>query len=222
MLAEQAARGRAHGVDVQPLARWQHQVASPAVHQRHTVGAGVERVVIHALEGQETCMEAVVHRFGPLQRDAGRQEGVDAAHPGKRFPRQAGVDVDHLAERMHAGVGAARHRGHHAAAGELLDGVLEPVLHRIAVRLRLPAGEGGAVIVEAEGNAGHGAEIDDKTGASENGAAPTKKRPMAGSQKANAPGATLPAHWWRAAGRTACAQPDILQLACQLTGQAAG
>jgi hypothetical protein len=39
---------------------------------------------------------------GPLQRDGRRQLGVGAQHPGARRALQRGVEVDDLADRVHA------------------------------------------------------------------------------------------------------------------------
>ena len=60
-----------------------------------------------------------------------------------------------LAERVHAGVGAAcclRHRGF---PGEGSNGLFERLLHRHAIRLPLPAAEGRSVIFDSELVAGH-------------------------------------------------------------------
>ena len=61
-----------------------------------------------------------------------------------------------LAERMHAGIGAAGATWDGLLAGERFDGVGEAPLHRGAVLLHLPADEGRAVIFEDELVAGHG------------------------------------------------------------------
>ena len=60
-----------------------------------------------------------------------------------------------LAERMHAGIGAAGAARDHVLAGERLDGFGQAPLHRDAVLLHLPADEGRAVIFECELVAGH-------------------------------------------------------------------
>jgi hypothetical protein len=79
---------------------------------------------------------------------------VDAAHP-KTVAVEFGVEVDDLPQRVHSGIGPPGHRGQQSHACEALDRVLEVVLHGIAMGLRLPAGVGRAVIVEADGDAVH-------------------------------------------------------------------
>ena len=64
-----------------------------------------------------------------------------------------------LAERMHAGIGAAGAARDGVFAGERLDGFGEPPLHRSAILLHLPADERRAVIFEGELVAGHGASL---------------------------------------------------------------
>ena len=60
-----------------------------------------------------------------------------------------------LAERVDAGIGAARARDGDALAREGRDRVGECALHRRRVGLELPADEGRAVIFDRELVAGH-------------------------------------------------------------------
>jgi hypothetical protein len=80
------------------------------------------------------------------------QEGVGAAHPGELLALQLRVEVDHLHQAMHAGVGAAGADGGEGDGGEALEGGFEVVLHGAAGRLALPAVVGLAVVADAEGD----------------------------------------------------------------------
>ena len=51
------------------------------------------------------------------------------------------IEMRHLAERMHAGIGAARAGHGDAFAGEFVDRVFQRALHRGAIVLPLPADE---------------------------------------------------------------------------------
>jgi hypothetical protein len=62
-----------------------------------------------------------------------------------------------LAQRMHAGIGAAGGDALHGLAAEFVDRLLQRLLHRRAVLLPLPADEGAAVIFEDELVARHAA-----------------------------------------------------------------
>src|SRR5258708_5686766 len=66
------------------------------------------------------------------------------------------VEVRHLAERVHAGIGPSRSRHANALAGKGHHGVLECSLDRRAVLLALPADERRAVVFDCELVAGHG------------------------------------------------------------------
>src|SRR5258708_24342503 len=74
------------------------------------------------------------------------------------------VEVRHLAERVHAGIGPPRSRRANALAGEGQHGFLECSLHRRAVLLALPADERRAVIFDRELVAGHGVSSSRQVG----------------------------------------------------------
>ncbi|MCY1246334.1 hypothetical protein D9M72_595610 [compost metagenome] len=99
-------------------------------------------------------MEFVGHRVRPLHRDVVGQVAVGAAHPGERVAFDVGVEVHHLHQPVHAGIGAAgAQRADPAAggqAGELREGGFELVLHRAARALALPALVCLAVVADAE------------------------------------------------------------------------
>ena len=83
------------------------------------------------------------HRRGP-------QEMIErVAHlVGREILLQ--IEMRHLAQGMHAGIGAARARDRHALAGKFLDGVFQRALHRRAIVLALPADKGAAVIFQGQ------------------------------------------------------------------------
>jgi len=61
--------------------------------------------------------------------------------------------VDDLAERVHAGVGAAGALRLHRVRRDLGQRGIHSVLHGAAAGLRLPAAEGAAVVFESQSNA---------------------------------------------------------------------
>lgn len=95
------------------------------------------------------------HRLRPAHGYRRREEGIGAAHPREWIAHQLGVEMDHLPQRMHAGVGAACHGGRQGHAGKLAQRRLEHVLHGVAVRLRLPSRKRGTVVLDAERDARH-------------------------------------------------------------------
>ena len=105
------------------------------------------------MTGAEARMEFLLgrrrfrHVARPAHADRFGQEGVDAAHPGMFGAIEFGVEVHHLVQRVHAGVGAAGAGGAQLDAGEALYGVLQLVLHGLAVRLDLVAKPVGAVVL---------------------------------------------------------------------------
>ncbi|MDT4869042.1 hypothetical protein FQZ97_1040500 [compost metagenome] len=147
MLAHQVRRGRLHGRRVE---RAEHPADAPRL------DAGAHRrleqhVRIAARLGAVARMEGVGHRLRPLHGDVRRQEGVGAAHPGEGAAFDLGVEVHHLHEAVHAGVGAACAEGGDGFVSEGLEGRLQLVLHRLARSLALPAFVMPAVVANAEG-----------------------------------------------------------------------
>ena len=133
--------------------------AGAPFHQRRAGGIVVQHVVIGTRTGAEAGVEKIVDArvarqfLGPAHGDRGGQEGVHAAHPGMDVARQGGIEMHHLFQRMHAGVGAAGAGGGQAHAGEFLQRVFQLVLHRQATFLLLVAMPGQPVILQAQGDA---------------------------------------------------------------------
>ncbi len=106
-------------------------VVNPAhapIHQRRTHPRITHHVHIAAGQRRETRMEIVGNGSHPLHRNAVGQQGIQAPHPGLGPAQRGGVDMHHLAQCMHAGVGAPRaNRGdglRHKAAQSRFQGVL--------------------------------------------------------------------------------------------------
>jgi hypothetical protein len=57
--------------------------------------------------------------------------------------------VNDLPERVHTGIGATRHNGRQGSPRKRRKRTFERVLDSLAVRLRLPAVECGAVVLDA-------------------------------------------------------------------------
>jgi hypothetical protein len=65
------------------------------------------------------------------------------------------IEMRHLRERVHAGIGAAGAIDRCALAAEFLDRVFDDLLDRHALALALPADERRAVVLERDLVAGH-------------------------------------------------------------------
>ncbi|MOA10464.1 hypothetical protein D3C78_1303530 [compost metagenome] len=160
MLAQQLPGRGLHGLAVELVE-----------HPAHTAGfdAGAHRglqqhIGIAARRGAKARMEVIAHGQGPLHGDVGRQEGVGAADPGIGRAFQIRVEMHHLHDAVHAGVGAAGAYGGHGLRGKAAQGRFEMVLHRAAGRLALPAVVVLAVVTHTQSYA-HGSSWPDALGA---------------------------------------------------------
>ena len=98
---------------------------------------------------RETRVEIVGDALGREHRDRMRpQMRVERIAHGVGVPVLGEIDMRDLAERMDAGIGAARAADGDLLAGEAPDGRLERALDRRAVGLDLPADERRAVIFD--------------------------------------------------------------------------
>jgi len=61
--------------------------------------------------------------------------------------------MHHLHQTVHTGIGAAGADRRHGLVGKGAERLFQPILHRLTVRLRLPAVERAAVIRDAESQA---------------------------------------------------------------------
>ena len=146
MLTEQVTCSRLHGRAIQ---RAKDPAAAPRF-QRRAHGRLQQQVSIapaaSAVAGVKTC----AHLVTPLHRHLRAQVAVGAAHPGESVPLDRSIQVHHLVESVHAGIGTAGADGGHGLVGKGAERLLQPILHRLAIWLGLPAVEGPAVVGDAE------------------------------------------------------------------------
>ena len=90
------------------------------------------------------------HLARPTHRNRSGKESVDTPHPRERLSRHLGIKVHHLAERVHAGIGAACAGRGQCALTELCQRLLQAVLHSLPMRLSLPALPRRTVVLKAE------------------------------------------------------------------------
>ena len=90
------------------------------------------------------------HLGRPAHRNRSREESVNTPHPGERLARDLGIKVHHLAERVHAGIGAAGAGRGQCALTELCQRLLQAVLHSLPMGLSLPALPRRTVVLKAE------------------------------------------------------------------------
>ena len=106
--------------------------------------------------GGKTRVELRAHCASPVHRNGIRQQCVAAPDPCPRRTLDINVEVHHLCERVHSGVGAPRAHSFDVLARHLRQRALQGVLHRTAVWLGLPAAERSAVVFESESNSHSG------------------------------------------------------------------
>ena len=149
---ENAVAGRAHGA---------RRRAASRTHQTNGLAKAVRRrrdlVEVASRDGAVARVKARGHALGGQDVDVVRQRVVDARDERGRRQLDAEIDVRDLAERVHAGIGAAGAvRLERRAARRLsASGAVELALHRARVLLDLPAAVAGAGVFERQLVAGH-------------------------------------------------------------------
>ena len=144
--ADQMHGSRAHRAVIEPT----KNPACPRVRQWRSHGRIQDPVVVAATARAVARMKIIVHLAGPANRNRRGKEAIDATHPrGQRTPGN-GVEMNDLVKRVDAGIGTAGADGGHCGSGDLRERAFKRVLNAAAVGLRLPAGECGAVVLDAE------------------------------------------------------------------------
>ena len=104
MFAQQALRGSLHRGHIQRRVIPAHLACLDG--RAH--GPIDQQIAVAAAVRGKARMEFIRHRMRPQHRDAVRQQGIHAAHPCAQRTFGLGIKMDHLLERMHAGIGASR------------------------------------------------------------------------------------------------------------------
>ena len=99
-----------------------HRPADPTRVQARAHRRLRQHVEVAPRQRAGAAVELVGHRLRPLHRDVVRQEAVGAAHPGDGRALDGGVEVHHLHQAVHAGVGAAGAERGDRLRGELARG----------------------------------------------------------------------------------------------------
>ena len=94
-------------------------------------------------------MEGVRSLHGALHRDVTGQAGVGATHPGVGIAVKVGIEMCHLHQRMHPGVGPSRTDRGDASRREFSQRGFQMVLNGLTRRLALPALVGLTVVADA-------------------------------------------------------------------------
>ena len=154
--AFQQARGLGHGARIERA----RDVPGAVFFERERRLAIDDPVEIDAHGGIAPGIEAGRH-FDRVEHDGGRRPQVRverlAQHRWLCLPGE--IQMAALAQRVNAGIGAARTMHAHLFAAEALDRTLQRLLHRASVALILPADEAGAVVFEGQLVAGHGRRV---------------------------------------------------------------
>ena len=151
---DQRRRRLAHGGGVERMADAPGEAA--VAHQRRAAGDDAEEV--GALDGVEAGVKAGRHLGRRHHRHRLRPEmRVDRGGEAPGVPGALEVDMGHLPERVHAGIGPPRSEGHRRLGSDARDRRLQRALHARMRGLALPAREGPAVVLDPEGIARHAA-----------------------------------------------------------------
>jgi len=84
----------------------------------------------------------------PVQCDRRRESRIRAQHPGPGRSLAVGFEVYDLGGRMNACIGPARTDRRHGMARDEAQRGLNGILNRRRVRLTLPAGKAGPVVLD--------------------------------------------------------------------------
>jgi hypothetical protein len=114
MLADQMPSGGAHRVEIEPVEHPSHQAALDRRPHRRIK----QHIAVAPPARREAGVEVGWHRRTPLHRDVGRQVAVGAAHPRKGIALHRRIEVHHLVQRVHTGIGATGAHGAHARVGK--------------------------------------------------------------------------------------------------------
>ena len=130
MLADQALRGVMHRIGIEPARH-----APDMADIEREIGAGVDdAIAIVPLLGREARLEIIGHDVGAEHADRMRaQMRIQAVAKPARRKRLRDVAMRDLAQRMHAGIGAARAMHAHVLAADRLDRRFQRALHRGAL-----------------------------------------------------------------------------------------
>ena len=148
---EQRRDGRRHARLVQRPVHPPRQTAP----ERGTRTAVHDAIEITTAHRAEACMEIVVDRAHRAQRDVCGEMAVAAQQPGVVVTLGRGIEMDDLAGRMHARIGASRAGHLDRVVGNPRERLFDRALHGALPRLALPAGEAATVVLDPEGDA-HG------------------------------------------------------------------
>lgn len=135
--------------------------SSLSCEQWRSYGVIVKKIMITARYSAETCMKpgssgrfvlfgVAVDFAGPTNSNGRWQKAIDASYPGNCRALKRRIEMDDLLDRVHTGIGSACAHRCNVMAGKFLQRRFKPVLHRLAIRLSLPAMPGRSVILYTE------------------------------------------------------------------------
>ena len=104
MLAEQTLRGSLHRRYIQRRVK-PARLAGMNGWARGTID---QQIAVAAPVRGKSRMEFVRHRMRPAHRNAVRQLGIHTAHPRGQRAFDLRIEMHHLLQRMHTGIGASR------------------------------------------------------------------------------------------------------------------
>src|SRR5436190_23047166 len=99
-------------------------------------------ITINLPPGGEARMKLLGHKPALHDADGGRQEAVERRNPAiRRIPASRQVRMRALRQGMDTSVGSSGTMDANRLGTDALEGGLQPILNRAAVRLALPTGE---------------------------------------------------------------------------------
>ena len=150
--ADEMLRGFVHGVCIER----DRQPPDPVVAERGRRTAAQDAIQVMPRGRREAGVEAFRRDCAVEHRDRLRLEViVQRLAQLERLPFAHEVEVRHLPQGMHAGIGAARSAHADLLARELADCTFQLALDRDASGLELPADKRRAVVFDGDAVAGH-------------------------------------------------------------------
>src|SRR5512146_717691 len=111
-----------------------------------------QHVLVAACLCRKARVKFVWDGMRPQHRDVFRQQRVRATHPGSEWPLDVRIEMHHLFQRMHAGIGAPRGQDSNAAARNTAQRRLQGILHVRHIRLALPPVVAATIVFHTERN----------------------------------------------------------------------
>jgi hypothetical protein len=153
--------GRAHRVGIEPVPGVPDRAPHEEVLAAEPSVGMADRVAVALADAVGDRVEPIVRELRGAHANVRRQPGIDRQRQLLDRHASLGGERGHLADGVHAGIGATGADDRHARPGDDGDGLLEDPLHGaerfpVGRLLALPPMEVGAVVGDQQAVPGHG------------------------------------------------------------------